>query len=291
MYQNYSREALIELIDHQKKLIDYSSQPFLTKPPIIVCPKDISKASYFIELFANTLKASIAFDKEVDINEWLSKKDYHNISDADFFYHLAFNSHPAFNKAANDIITPYINKANADNKSYSDILHFCDTCLEQTQINESVVSRLLDNIKKISNHKERDFFEKYLRDSIIKAPDHHIFVKLHQNNHDILNLKKHPESLVFFSFTRQIINGFIDDFRSSSIHNLNEIIKAVVKTGVFDKDIFDAYHHKNTLMEGTAINVFKKSLSLRKTIDDENALILDNALLERLELITSNTKP
>lgn len=290
MYKNYSREALIELVQHQQKLLDYKSEPFLTRPPTILCQQDISKADCFLDMFSKTLKAAKDFEKEIDISAWLSKKDYYNISDADLFYHLASANHPAFDKAANNILLPYINKANTDNESYADILDFFDTCLAQNFIGESVITLLLANIKQLKNRKECAFFEKHLRDSIIRSPHHYIFVKVNQNNHDILNLKQHPESLVFFNFTRNIINGFIEDFRRSSIRNRNDIIDAVVKTGVFDDDIFNAYHHKNTLMDGKVISTFKKSLSLRNNPNDENIIALDSALLERLELITRDQR-
>lgn len=287
MYQNYSREALIELVEHQQRLLDHRSEPFFTCPPTILCPQDMSKASHFLDLFSKTLKAAKEFDKEIDISAWLSKKEHYNVSDANFFYHLAFNNHSAFNKAANDIFTPYINKANADNKSYSDILHFFDTCLEQIRITESVVSRLLDNIKKISNHKERYFFEKYIRDSIISSPNHSTFININKNNPDILNLKEHPESLAFFNFTRNMIDGLI----TSRMCDTSGIINAVVNTGVFDNDIFDAYNHKNTLMEGKAISTFRDRLCFMSNIDNGNTYHFDNVLLERLEIITRDTRP
>ena len=291
MYQDYSREALIQLVEHQQRLLEHRSEPFFTCPPTILCPKDISKADCFLDMFSKTLKASKDFEKEVDIDACLSKKDYYNISDADLFYHLSFANYPAFDKAANDILSPYINKANTDNKSYEDILHFFDTCLAQTFISESVITLLLANIKKLKNGKERAFFEKYLRDSVIKSPHHHIFVKVNQNNHDILNLKQHPESLAFFNFTRNIIDGFISDFRASSISKLNDIIHTVVNTGVFDNDILDAYNHKNTLMEGRTIKTFKERISLRNSEENENTICFDNALIQRLELITRDTRP
>lgn len=290
MYKNYSKEALIELVQHQQKLLDYKSEPFLTRPPTILCQQDISKADCFLDMFSKTLKAAKDFEKEIDISAWLSKKDYYNISDADLFYHLASANHPAFDKAANNILLPYINKANTDNESYADILDFFDTCLAQNFIGESVITLLLANIKQLKNRKECAFFEKHLRDSIIRSPHHHIFVKVNQNNHDILNLKQHPESLAFFNFTRNIINGFIEDFRSSSIRNRNEIMDAVVKTGVFDNDILEAYHHKNTLMEGRAIRTFKERIFLRNSEENENTICFDNALIQRLELITRDQR-
>jgi len=293
MYQDYSREALIQLVEHQQRLLEHRSEPFFTCPPTILCPKDISKADCFLDMFSKTLKAAKDFEKEIDISAWLSKKDYYNISDADLFYHLSFADYPAFDKAANDILSPYINKANTDNdnESYANILNFFDTCLVQNFIGESVITLLLANIKKLKNGKERAFFEKHLRDSIIRSQEHHIFVKVNQNNHDILNLKQHPESLTFFNFTRNIINGFIEDFRSSSIRNRNEIMDAVVKTGVFDNDILEAYHHKNTLMEGRAIRTFKERIFLRNSEENENTVCFDNALIQRLELITRDTRP
>ncbi|MDI6976000.1 hypothetical protein [Serratia sp. Se-RSBMAAmG] len=293
MYQNYSREALIELVQHQQRLLEHRSEPFFTCPPTILCPKDMSKSKYFLELFSETLKAAKDFEKEIDISAWLSKKEYYNISEADLFYHLAFTHYPAFDKAANTIFSPYINHANADNQSYTEILHFLDACIKlfSKKINEHVIELLLFNIKKIKNSKERHFFEKYLRDSIISSSNYYIFININKTNPDILNLKEHPESLVFFNFTRSIIEGFIGDLSESSIRKLNDIIHAVVNTGVFDNDIIDAYHHKNTLMEGRVIRTFKERISLRNSQENENTVCFDNALIQRLELITRDTCP
>lgn len=291
MYQNYSREALIELVEHQQKLLDHRSEPFFTCPPTILCPQDMSKASHFLELFTKTLKAAKEFDKKVDISAWLSKKEHYNISDADLFFHLASANNIDADIFINQIFSYYIEKANADDRSFADILCFVDTCLNQHFIPEAVVSLLLNNIKLLYNIKENIFLKKYIRDSIISSPNHSTFININKNNPDILNLKEHPESLVFFNFTRNIIDGFISDFRESSIRKLNDIIHAVVNTGVFDNDIFDAYNHKNTLMEGKAISTFRDRLCLRNTTDNENTQHFDNVLLERLEIITRDTRP
>lgn len=291
MYQDYSREALIELVQHQQRLLELRSEPFFTCPPTILCPKDISKADCFLDMFSKTLKAAKDFDKEIDISAWMSKKEYYHISDADFFHHLAFANQPDFDNAAHRIFSYYIFKANSDGRSYAEILYFIDKCLTHDFTTEHVVTLLLDNIKQIHNMEENIFFRKYIRDSIISSSNHHIFININKNNPDLLNLKEHPESLVFFNFTRNIIDGFISDFRESSIRKLNDIIHAVVNTGVFDNDIIDAYYHKNTLMEGRAIKTFKERISLRNSQENENTVCFDNALIQRLELITRDTRP